>query len=190
MGRHFLLTFTGSALAAMLAFGAPAAADADDDDDGRSHHGHPLQAQASPAHHALARSALTDAQRSQVEALAAERRTWSSLVRAAGATALAVLAEQVDRGALDRAALARPLDDLTAAVVAFRLRGRFIVAHVHAAETGRPVDMPGPATEAAIRAEAARHASRMVECLEEALPETTAEQRRSLAAELRRRAAG
>ena len=201
MIRNFRFAFAGSALVAMVALAVPVTAFAGDahgvrqGEHGREHRGH--HARGDVAKRALTLTSLSSAQRVQVEALAQEEQTARVPAHAARAKVLTAQAGQVDRGAIDRAALGPALKEETDAITAARLRERSIAERLHVvltaaqcSELGGGKDFLGPApTEADVRARAERHAARRIDGLEKKVSTKSADERTHLAAKLRERAA-
>jgi Spy/CpxP family protein refolding chaperone len=182
------------------AFASPDAPDAHGQHEGRegAHHGHHRgHEHAHLIKRALALPSLNNAQRAQIEALAQEAQANHATVSAARAKVLTTLAGQVDKGAIDRAALAPSLKDETDAMVAARLRERSIAERLHTILTAKQCEEVGggkdflrpahPETE--VRAHTERMVTHTIDRLEKKLPSTTPEQRAEIAARLRARAA-
>ena len=118
-------------------------------------------------------------------------------IDAARAKAMTTLAGQVDRGAIDRAALAPVLKEEENAIVAARLREHSILERLHAVLTAKQVEEVGggkdflrPAkTEAEVRAKTEEHMNGRIDHLAKKLPTASAEERANIAAKLRARAA-
>jgi Spy/CpxP family protein refolding chaperone len=200
MTRNVRFALSSSALLAVFALGIPATALAAPDAPAAAeharewgHHGHHHHAHADLVKRALALPSLNNAQRAQVEALAQESQTTHAGVHAARANVLTTLAGQVDRGAIDRAALAPALKAETDAAVAARLRQRSIAERLHViltaaqcAEVGGGKDFLGPApAESDVRAKVERRENFKIDRLEKKLPGASAEERAKIAAKLR-----
>lgn len=156
------------------------------------------------AHHAnvvtraLALPSLTNAQRAQVESLAQEEKAMHASVHAARSKMKLTLASQVERGAIDRNALAPAIKEQTDAVVAARLRAQAIGERLHTILTAKqceevgggkdflPPDKAQQTQEADVRAKAQARAGHMVDKLEKKLAGATPEERARIAEHLRR----
>jgi Spy/CpxP family protein refolding chaperone len=199
MKRYARFALSASALCLGLslgvsAFASPDAADAASQTSNGHRHGH--HPHESYVHRALALTSLSAAQRSQIEALAQEQHGQFATVKASRARVLTALASQVERGTIDRSALAPAVKDETDAMVANRLRTRSIDERLHTvltaaqcSEVGGGKDFLGPAKDPTeVRTNVERFASRGIDRLEKKLPSMTAEQKTSLASRLRARA--
>jgi hypothetical protein len=205
MNRMLPMALSVSSLLGALVLAAPATALAGTDTPaaadaaGHRHHHHRGASgtrQSDLLDRALALPSLSNGQRSVIESLAAEQKASRASARPAHAKVMSTLAGQVEKGAIDRAALAPSLKQEADATVASRLRARSIEERLHAAltaaqcaELGGGKDFLGPArSEADIRTMAERRESRMVDHLEKKLPTMGTEQRANMAAKLRARA--
>jgi len=174
-----------------------------------AHRGHGRDHDAHQGHHALVTralglSSLSNAQRAQVEALAQEEKTMHMSVHAARGKVMTTLAGQVERGAIDRNALAPALKEETDAIVAARLRERSIAERLHTVLTAKQCEEVGGGKdflpsgkpqepEATIRAKAEAHAGHIVDRIEKKLAgpsPLSPEERARIAAHLRARSAG
>ncbi len=142
-------------------------------------------------------TSLSAAQKSQVDQLATENKTDHESLKATRAKVMTALAGQIDKGAIDRAALRPALADQTNALVAAKLRHRAREEKLHTvltaaqcAEVGGGQDFLGPKpVEADVRAKADAHSTKLLDRLEKKVPTMTPAERSAKAAALRTRAA-
>ena len=142
---------------------------------------------------AQALTSLSAAQKTQVDQLATENRTDHESLKAPRAKVMATVAAQVEKGAIDRAALRPALAEQTTAMVAAKLRKRAREEKLHTvltaaqcAEVGGGQDFLGPKpTEADIRAKADAHGTKFLDRLEKKVAKMTPAERAAKAAALR-----
>jgi Spy/CpxP family protein refolding chaperone len=142
-------------------------------------------------------TSLSAAQKSQVDQLAAENKADRETLKAPRAKVMSALAGQIDKGAIDRAALRPALADQTNALVAAKLRHRAREEKLHTvltaaqcAEVGGGQDFLGAKpVEADIRAKADARSNKLLDRLEKKVPTMTPAERSAKAAALRTRAA-
>jgi Spy/CpxP family protein refolding chaperone len=142
-------------------------------------------------------TSLSAAQKAQVDQLAAENKTDRESLKAPRAKVMTALAGQIDKGAIDRAALRPALVDQTNALVAAKLRHRAREEKLHTvltaaqcAEVGGGQDFLGAKpVEADIRTKADARSTKLLDRLEKKVPTMTPAERTAKAAALRTRAA-
>jgi Spy/CpxP family protein refolding chaperone len=142
-------------------------------------------------------TSLSAAQKAQVDQLANENKADRDTLKAPRAKVMTAVAAQIDKGAIDRAALRPALADQTNALVAAKLRKRAREEKLHTvltaaqcAEVGGGQDFLGPKpVEAELRTKADAHSTRFLDRLEKKVPSMTPAERAAKAAALRTRAA-
>ena len=141
-------------------------------------------------------ASLSAAQKTQVDQLAAEDKAEHGALKAPRAKVMTAVAAQVEKGAIDRAALRPAIADQTNAIVASRLRRRVREEKLHVvltaaqcAEVGGGQDFLGTKpVEADVRAKADAHGTKLLDRLEKKVPTMSPAERAAKAAALRDRA--
>lgn len=207
-----LFLSSAAAFSLTLATSGPAfASDAPRDEQHDPHNAHGHGHRAGHEHHAnavtraLALTSLTNAQRAQVESLAREEQATRAPLHAARNKMKLALAAQVERGAIDRSALAPVIKEQTDAVVAAHLRARAIGERLHTILTAKQCEEVGggkdflpqaqvqPAeaeirakAQARLRAKAQARAGHMVDTIEKKVSSASPEERARIAEHLRK----